>query len=104
MTLFFSSSVTRVRRRTRAATAAAACLVLTAQGAPAQAAQMAQAAPSAQAAPARAAVLSSADWAEASLPSSYCHGGRRHRVLPVDPRVDPRRLRPPGVTSVVSCS
>ena len=101
MTLFFSSSVTRVRRRTRAATAAAACLVLTAQGAPAQAAQMAQAAPSA---PARAAVLSSADWAEASLPSSYCHGGRRHRVLPVDPRVDPRRLRPPGGTPVVSCS
>jgi hypothetical protein len=70
----FSSSMTRVRRRTLAATAAAACLVLTAQGAPAQAARVAQAAPSAQAAPAQAAALSSADWAEASLPSSYYVG------------------------------
>ena len=73
MTLF-SSSMTRVRRRTLAATAAAACLVLTAQGVPAQAAGVAQAAPSAQAAPAQAAALSSADWAEASLPSSYYVG------------------------------
>ena len=65
----FSSSRSRVWPRTLAATAAATCLVLTAQGAPAQAAQ------AAHAAPVQAAALSSADWAEASLPSSYYVGG-----------------------------
>ena len=66
---FPSSSMTRVRQWALAGTAAtAACLVLSVQASPAQAA------PVTRAAPAQPAALSSADWAEVSLPSSYYVG------------------------------